>query len=64
MTLTLTDTQADSLKAFLSLIEQRAREPTNHKQTNINIHSIAVASKRGYTSVKVALENLNKKIGV
>lgn len=62
-TLELTLTQYDCISTFLSLIEQRSREPTTNKKTNINCHSIAVASNRGYKSVKLALRNLKNKIG-
>ena len=62
--LELTPTQYDSIFAFLSLIEERSREPTFDKSTNINVHSIAVASKRGYKSVKIALQNLKNKMEI
>ncbi len=62
MILELTPTQRDVIKAFLDLIDIRSREPTIHKNTNINAHSIAVASNRSYTSVKVALKNINNKL--
>lgn len=64
MTLELTPTQFDSISAFLKLIEERAREPTVHKNTNINVHSIAVASNRSYKSVRVALQNLQNKMEI
>lgn len=62
--LELTPTQFDSVRAFLVLIEERSREPTHNKCTNINVHSIAVTSRRGYKSVKIALQNLKNKMEV
>ena len=64
MIIELTPTQYDSLCAFLHLIDERAREPTINKSIDINLHSISVASKRSYTSVRVALTNLKNKLGV
>lgn len=62
ITVTFTNSQFDSISAFLQLIEVRSREPTHNKKTNININSISTLLQKDCKSVKIALQNLNKKI--
>lgn len=61
-TITLTSCEFDVIDGFLSLIEKRAREPTNNKTIDVNPFSISKESKRSYNGVKKAMNNLKLKI--
>lgn len=61
-TITLTHKQSTVLNTLFDLFEQRAREPTGNKKTNINKNQILKRCDISREGLNIAIKNIHKKL--